>query len=143
MAPSVFSEKSENRFGQIYRLRPFGERSCRGLSEVSTARAARARRAHRSTRPGDPASGIRAMAEEPPRGDAPPASGDADARTRVSQVSLGSSIPEAISADISEMPLAATRDSTEGGLLDASALAPASLEMWCEHWGLDYTAASG
>ena len=25
----------------------------------------------------------------------------------------------------------------------AAALEPASLEMWCEHWGLDYTAASG
>ena len=75
------------------------------------------------------------MAEEPPRGDAPPASGDADARTRVSQVSLGSSIPEDISADISEMPLDATRDSTEGGLLDASALAPASLDVTRESTG--------
>ena len=75
------------------------------------------------------------MAEEPPRGDAPPASGDADARTRVSQVSLGSSIPEDISADISEVPLDATRDSTEGGLLDASALAPASLDVTRESTG--------
>ena len=75
------------------------------------------------------------MAEEPPRGDAAPASGDADARTRVSLVSLGSSIAEDISADMSEVPLDATRESTESGLLDASALAPASLDVTRESAG--------
>jgi hypothetical protein len=75
------------------------------------------------------------MAEEPPRGDAPPASGDADDRTRVSLVSLGSSIAEDISADMSEVPLDATRESTESGLLDASALAPASLDVTRESAG--------
>ena len=84
---------------------------------------------------GDSASGIRAMAEEPPRGDPPPASGDADARTRVSLVSLGSSIAEDISADMSEVPLDATREFTESGLLDASALAPASLDVTRESAG--------
>ena len=75
------------------------------------------------------------MAEESPLGDAPPASGDADARTRASLVSLGSSIAEDISADVFEVPLDATRDSDESGLLDASALAPASLDVTRESTG--------
>ena len=75
------------------------------------------------------------MTKESPRGDAHPAAGDADVRTRASLVSLGSSIAEDNSADISEVPLDATRDSASRGPIDAGAFAPASLDVTRESTG--------
>ena len=100
-----------------------------GLSEVSTARAARARRARRRGRE--------------PRVRHPRDGGGAASRRRAPGVGrrpyarlagLAREIPRTYLADISG---AVRRDAipTEGGLLDASALAPASLDVTRESTG--------